>query len=161
MRASQALHDYLKRREQFRAVPYLDAAGVSTIGYGHVIRSYEKTILTRLTEPQAAELARRDLDPIELYLRAIHPRFESPINQHQFDGVLSFAFNVGLRALEESTLLKRLRVGDFAGAAEQFDRWVFITVVDGQGNRIKKRSRGLVNRRRMDRAIFERGVYAD
>lgn len=142
-------------------MPYRDAAGIWTIGYGHVIRPHEKKTLTRLTEPQAAALARRDLEPVELYLRAIHPRFESPINQHQFDGVLSFAFNVGLRALEESTLLKRLRVGDFAGAAEQFDRWVFITVVDGRGNRIKKVSRGLVNRRRMDRAIFEWGVYAD
>ena len=142
-------------------MPYRDAAGIWTIGYGHVIRPHEKKTLTRLTEPQAAALARRDLEPVELYLRAIHPRFESPINQHQFDGVLSFAFNVGLRALEESTLLRLLRAGDFAGAAEQFDRWVFITVVDGRGNRIKQKSRGLVNRRRMDRAIFERGVYAD
>jgi lysozyme len=161
MRASQALINYLKRREEFAAVPYLDAAGIWTIGYGHVIRPHEKKTLYAITEPQATELLMRDCDPAELYLRAIRPRFESPINQHQFDGVLSFAFNVGLRALEESTLLKLLRAGDFAGAAAQFDRWVYITVVDGRGNRIKKTSRGLVNRRRMDRAIFERGVYAD
>lgn len=160
MRASQALHEYLHRREEFRATPYLDAAGIWTIGYGHVIRPHEKKTLTYLTEPQAAELARRDLEPAELYLRAISPRFKVPLNQHQFDAVLSFAFNVGLRAFEESTLLKLLRVGDFAGAAAQFDRWIYITVKDAQGKRVKKTSRGLVNRRRMDRAIFERGVYA-
>lgn len=160
MRASQALHEYLHRREEFRATPYLDAAGIWTIGYGHVIRRHEKKTLTHLTEPQAAELARRDLEPAELYLRAISARFETPLNQHQFDAVLSFVFNVGLRAFEESTLLKLLRVGDFAGAAAQFDRWIYITVRDAQGNAVKKTSRGLVNRRRMDRAIFERGVYA-
>lgn len=160
MRASQALHEYLHRREEFRATPYLDAAGIWTIGYGHVIRPHEKKTLTHLTEPQAAELARRDLEPAELYLRAISPRFKVPLNQHQFDAVLSFAFNVGLRAFEESTLLKLLRVGDFAGAAAQFDRWIYITVKDAQGKRVKKTSRGLVNRRRMDRAVFERGVYA-
>lgn len=160
MRASQALHEYLHRREEFRATPYLDAAGIWTIGYGHVIRPHEKKTLTHLTEPQAAELALRDLEPAEMYLRAISPRFKVPLNQHQFDAVLSFAFNVGLRAFEESTLLKLLRVGDFAGAAAQFDRWIYITVKDAQGKRVKKTSRGLVNRRRMDRAVFERGVYA-
>lgn len=159
MRASQALHDYLHRREEFRATPYLDAAGIWTIGYGHVIRPHEKKTLTRLTEPQAAELARRDLDPIELYLDAIQGNFSTPLNQHQFDGLASFAFNVGLRAFEKSTLLKLVRAGDFAGAAAQFDRWIYITKKGPDGVRRKLRSRGLMNRRQMDRAIFERGVY--
>ena len=142
-------------------MPYLDDAGKWTIGYGHVIRPHEKKTLTRLTEPQAAALAMRDLEPVELYLRAIHPRFDSPINQHQFDGLLSLIFNIGLRAFEESTLLRLLRVGDFAGAAEQFDVWIKVTKKGPDGVRRKVRNRGLVNRRRMDRAIFERGVYAD
>lgn len=159
MRASPELIDYLKRREDFSPVPYLDAAGIRTIGYGHVIRPHEKKTLLTLTEAQAELLLDQDCDPVELYLDAIQRNFKTRLNQHQFDGLVSFGFNVGLRALEESTLLKRVRAGDFDGAAAEFDRWVYITRTD-RGVRRKVRSRGLVNRRRMDRAIFERGEYA-
>lgn len=160
MRASPSLKDYLKRREEFAAVPYLDAAGIWTIGYGHVIRPFEKKTLYTLTEPQACDLLDRDCDPAELYIRAISPTFKIQLNQHQFDGLVSLAFNIGLRAFETSTLLKMVRAGDFAGAAAEFDRWIYITKVGKGGVKRKVRSRGLMNRRRMDRAIFERGVYA-
>lgn len=160
MRASPDLIDYLKRREDFAATPYLDAAGIWTIGYGHVIRPHEKKSLFLLTEPQAELLLDQDCDPIELYLDAIQSNFKIRLNQHQFDGLVSFAFNAGLRALEDSTLLKFVRAGDFESAAAEFDRWIYITRTDKGGVQRKVRSRGLVNRRRMDRAIFERGEYA-
>lgn len=160
MRASPELIDYLKRRESFSAVPYPDAAGIWTIGYGHVIRPHEKKTMYRLTEPQAELLLDQDCDPVELYIDAIMPRFKVRLNQHQFDACVSLAFNIGLGAFERSTLLKLLRVGDHAAAAAEFDKWVFITKTDKGGVRRKVRSRGLVNRRRMDRAIFERGDYA-
>lgn len=160
MRASPELIDYLKRREEFAATPYLDASGVWTIGYGHVIRHHEKKSLTYLTEPQGELLLDQDCDPIELYLSAIAPRFKSPLNQHQFDALVSLAFNIGLRAFEDSTLLRKLRDGDFEAAAAEFDRWIYITKTGADGVKRKLRSRGLMNRRRMDRAVFERGVYA-
>ena len=160
MRASPELIDYLKRREEFRATPYLDAARIWTIGYGHVIRPNEKKTLTKLTEPQATLLLDQDCDPVELYLDAIQRNFKTLLNQHQFDALVSFAFNVGLRAFEDSTLLKRVRAGDFEAAAAEFDRWIYITKTGLDGVRRKVRSRGLMNRRRMDRAIFERGEYA-
>lgn len=160
MRASPELIDYLKRREEFRAVPYLDDAGKWTIGYGHLIRPHEQKTLLRLTEPQAELLLDQDCDPIELYLDAIQANFKIRLNQHQFDGLVTLAFNIGLKAFEDSTLLKLVRAGDFAAAAAQFDEWIKITKVDKGGVRRKVRNRGLVNRRRMDRAIFERGEYA-
>lgn len=160
MRTSPELIDYLKRREDFAATPYADAAGVMTIGYGHVIRPHEKARLTCLTEPQAELLLGQDVDPVELYLDAIRHNFVIQLNQRQFDALVSLAFNIGLKSFEDSTLLKMLRAGDLAGAAEQFDRWVYVTKVGKGGVRRKVRSRGLVNRRRMDRAIFERGEYA-
>jgi len=160
MRASPELITYLKRREEFRAAPYLDAAGIWTIGYGHVIRPHEKKALYAITEPQASDLLDRDCDPAELYIRAISPTFATQLSQHQFDGLVSLAFNIGLRAFETSTLLKRVRAGDFVAAAAEFDRWVYITKADQAGIKRKLRSRGLVNRRRMDRAIFELGLYA-
>lgn len=160
MRASPDLIDYLKRREEFAAVPYLDAAGKWTIGYGHLIRPHEKNTLYALTEPQARDLLDRDCDPAELFIRAISPSFKIQLAQHQFDALVSLAFNIGLRAFEESTLLKFVRAGDFESAAAEFDRWIYVTKVGKGGVKRKVRSRGLMNRRRMDRAIFERGVYA-
>lgn len=160
MRTSQALIDYLERREEFSATPYLDAAGVWTIGYGHVIRPHEKKSLTLVTDEQAERLMLADVAPMALYLDSIQANFKTPLSQHQFDAVVSLIFNIGLRAFENSTILKRLREGDFAAAAAEFDRWIFVTRTGRDGVRRKVPIRGLVNRRRMDRAIFERGEYA-
>jgi GH24 family phage-related lysozyme (muramidase) len=41
----------------------------------------------------------------------------APTTQAQFDALVSFAYNVGLQALAESTLLRLHKAGDFAGAA--------------------------------------------
>lgn len=160
MRASQALIEYLKRRERFRSRPYLDAAGKWTIGYGHLIKPHERKTLTYLSRDQAEALLLADVGTFAVYLAGVSSNFTHKLSQQQFDAVVSFAFNVGLSALENSTLLKRLRVGDFAGVAAQFDRWIYITVIKASGERVKEESRGLINRRRMDRAIFEDGVYA-
>lgn len=161
MRASLHLRDYLKRREKFRAKPYRDSEGNWTIGYGHVIRPHEKKTLTSLTEDQADALLLADVSPLESYLNGVMANFKAPLNQHQFDALVSLIFNIGLKAFENSTLLKLVRIADFAGAADEFDRWVYITAPAPDGNgTVKRKLRGLVNRRRMDRAIFERGEYA-
>lgn len=161
MRASPELIEYLKRREEFRATPYLDSAGRWTIGYGHLIRPFEKATLVRLTEAEASDLLDRDCDPIELYLDAIQGNFKTRLIQQQFDGCVTLTFNIGLKAFETSTLLKYLRAGDFANAASEFDRWVYETIKSPLTTKTtKRRNRGLINRRRMDRAIFERGEYA-
>ncbi|MDV3457866.1 lysozyme [Sphingomonas sp. HF-S4] len=44
-------------------------------------------------------------------------------SQHQFDAMVSFAYNVGVGNLSSSTLLKLHKQGDFAGAQAQFARW--------------------------------------
>ena len=43
--------------------------------------------------------------------------------QAQFDALCSFAYNVGLGNLNSSTLLKKHKAGDYAGAAAEFARW--------------------------------------
>ncbi len=44
-------------------------------------------------------------------------------SQHQFDALVSFAYNVGIGNLSSSTLLRMHKTGDFAGAQQQFGRW--------------------------------------
>jgi GH24 family phage-related lysozyme (muramidase) len=47
----------------------------------------------------------------------------APTSQHQFDAMVSFAYNIGVANLAGSTLLKLHKAGDFAGAQQQFGRW--------------------------------------
>lgn len=65
--------------------------------------------------------------------------------EHQLTAVLSFVYNVGLGAFSDSTLLRMINRGNFAGAADQFLRWVY------SGG---ERMRGLETRRQREREIF-------
>ena len=67
------------------------------------------------------------------------------LTQGQFDALVSFAYNVGSRALSTSTLLKKLNAGDIKGAADEFFRW------NKAGG---KEMPGLTNRRKAERDVF-------
>jgi GH24 family phage-related lysozyme (muramidase) len=47
------------------------------------------------------------------------------LEQHQFDPILSFTYNLGAGALQASTLRKKILHYAMDGAAREFDRWVF------------------------------------
>ena len=63
----------------------------------------------------------------------------------EFDALCSFAFNVGLGALQRSTLRAKVNRGDKNGAAEEFSKY---TIAGG------KVYQGLVNRRKDEKAMF-------
>ena len=67
------------------------------------------------------------------------------LSQNQFDALVSFAYNVGSRALSTSTLLKKLNAGDIKGAADEFLRW------NKAGGKVLN---GLTRRREAERALF-------
>lgn len=67
------------------------------------------------------------------------------LTQGQFDALVSFAYNVGSRALSTSTLMKRLNAGDITGAADEFLRW------NKAGGKVLN---GLTHRREAERALF-------
>jgi lysozyme len=68
-----------------------------------------------------------------------------PVNQGQFDALVLFTYNVGSKALETSTLLRKLNSGDYDGAALEFRRW---NKNDG------KVMRGLIRRRAAEECLF-------
>lgn len=73
-----------------------------------------------------------------------------PTTQAQFDALTSFAYNVGLAALRDSTLLRKHLAADYDGAAGQFALW------NKAGGRVLN---GLVKRRTAEARAY-RGLPA-
>lgn len=137
--------DLIKKFEGFRAAPYFCLAGIATIGYGSTRDLDGKAIKMNhepITELQAKNLM---LATLKTYSDAVDRYVTVGLNQNQFDALVSFCYNVGAQNLRKSTLLKKLNLKDYNGAAEQFLVWVF---ADG------KRSKGLGNRRMAERSLF-------
>jgi lysozyme len=105
----------------------------------------------RITREEAERLLRQDLERFEQAVRdraklgARGNRVTVPINQDQFDALVSFAFNVGVGAFNKSTLLKELNRGNYESAKNEFKRWVH-----GGGRRLP----GLVSRRDHEAEMF-------
>ena len=137
----------IKAHEGLRLEAYPDAGygwDRATIGYGHTSQA-GPPIVTRgmkITAVQAEQILRDDLRKFEGYVTsAVHV----PLNQHQFDALVSFTFNLGPGNLKSSTLLRKLNYGDYAGAADEFGRW-------NKSN--GKVLAGLTKRRAAERALF-------
>jgi len=138
MKISDKGLDLIKTYEGIRLKAYKCPAGVWTIGYGHTVGVAPGQIITL---KEATELLRKD---IKLFEDNVNTQLDD-LTQGQFDALVSFSFNVGIYALNRSTLLNRLREGDIAGAANEFLRW------NKAGGRTLL---GLVARRKDERRLF-------
>lgn len=125
--------------EGLRLKAYLCPGNVWTIGYGHTqgVRQGD-----RITPAEANRLLRMDLDEYE---EDVNYMVNAPLNQQQFDALVSFTFNLGGGNLKRSTLLIKLNALDYDGAADEFPRW------KKSGGRILP---GLITRRAAERALF-------
>ena len=130
--------------EGLRLKAYDDGVGVWTIGFGTTI--YPNGIRVKkgdtCTEAQAKAYMAYDLKKFE---SAVSNAVTVPLNQNQFDALVSLTYNIGPSAFSKSTLVKKLNAGDIRGVAEQFDAWV---------NAGGKRMQGLVNRRAKEKEVF-------
>ena len=150
MQVSQKCIDLVKRYEGFISKTYVCPAGYKTIGFGH--RTDE---ITTITEPEAENLLRRDLSKFASKISYSLEQDKIKVNQSQFDALCSFAFNLGYSALVFSTLWKKLKQGDYAGASDEFLKWVYITKIDKlTGERFKLKLKGLEQRRNAERDLF-------
>jgi lysozyme len=119
---------------------YRCSAGVCTIGFGHTGRDVKPGLT--ITADRAEELLRRDLAVVDAALERL---ITAPLRQHQWDGLASLVFNIGVPAFARSTMLKLLNAGAHAKAGDQFPRW----------NRVGKAVLpGLVKRRAAERDLF-------
>ena len=117
MKTSPAGIAFIKKAEGLRLKAYQDVAGVWTIGYGSTgaVREGDE-----INEVVATELLSTDLRMAEV---AVSHAVRQPMEQYEFDALVSFTFNLGAGALRRSTLLTLLNKGDKLGAAAEFARW--------------------------------------
>jgi lysozyme len=119
---------------------YRDCAGIWTVGYGHTGPDVVEG--RTVTEAEAEVLLRGDLaEAVACVNRAV----TEAIEQNQFDALVDFCFNAGRGHFLGSTLLRKVNLGDFAGAKAQFGLWV------NAGGEVVP---GLVRRRKAEAALF-------
>ena len=136
--------DLIKHFEGCELTAYVCPAGVYTIGYGH---TGDVTPGQTVTQQEADNLLREDIRKFE---KAVDNYTRVPLNQSQFDALVSFTFNCGTGAFRDSTLLRLLNEYDYEGAAAQFGRWV-----NGSNGPLP----GLVRRREAEEKLFRKDGY--
>jgi lysozyme len=129
----------IKKWEGLRLAPYKDAAGLWTVGYGHLVKEGEH--FTRISGEEAEELLQLDLLEAERAVEALAQQTK----KSEYDALVSFTFNLGKRNLQESTLLKLHNAGERLEAARQFQNWHLAA---------RKPSRGLLRRRLEEAALY-------
>mgnify|MGYP006921289585 CR=1 FL=1 len=142
MKISRTGIEFIKSFEALRLTAYQCEAGVWTVGWGHTAGVHEGD---ECTEEEAEEMLKWDLAEAE---EAVNQFVEVDMRPHEYDALVSFAFNCGVNAFHGSTLLRLLNNEDRNGAALQFPRW----------NKANGRvSNGLVRRRAAEQKMFRGG----
>jgi len=110
--------------EGFSAKPYLCSAKVPTIGYGNTYYSNGKkvTLLDKpITEAEAFEMFKEIADR---FADKVNKLVTYPINQNQFNSLVSICYNIGVSAFQLSTLLKMVNENaKNPKIKDQFLRW--------------------------------------
>jgi|TARA_B110000879_G_scaffold4415_1_gene5864 lysozyme len=117
MKTSKDGLQLIKDFEGLELSAYKCAAGVWTIGYGHIKGVQEGM---SISEARANEMLNEELTEYENY---INKGVTVPLSQCQFDAMVSWVYNLGNGNLTSSTLLKVLNSGDYAGVPAQMLRW--------------------------------------
>ena len=142
--------DIIKEFESFRAKPYLCPSQKATIGFGSTYYPDGKKVTLQdkeITEEKAFEIleyiANKDFGS------NINKVVKVPLNQNQFDALVSFAYNIGNGNFNSSTLLRWLNQGNYKESSMQLLRW------DKSKGIVLN---GLTKRRKAEKALFDKTI---
>jgi lysozyme len=145
----KAGRDFIYKEEGVRLKAYLDVAGIPTIGVGFTYYPSGKKV--QLGE--SINMYQCDLmfdTVVKTYENAVNKAVKVPLNQSQFNALVSFTFNVGAGAFQKSTLLKKIN----NGAAESEIRTEFLKWKIAGGKVID----GLLKRRIREANLYYKAV---
>tara|TARA_R100001463_G_scaffold53100_1_gene104060 strand:- start:1680 stop:2117 length:438 start_codon:yes stop_codon:yes gene_type:complete len=140
MNISQNGLELIKHFEGCELEAYKCAAGVWTIGYGHIKTAEEGMVIS---QSYADELLEGEIVEYEDYVKAA---VTAPLSQDQFDALVSWTFNLGNGNLNASTMLKVLNRGEYEEVPNQMKRW------NKAGGKVLE---GLIRRREAEANLFE------
>lgn len=153
---SNAGVELIKKLEGCSLFVYEDQGGYPTIGIGHLLTRTENLTgkicikgepvyyQRGLTELQCIDLLKQDLAvPVDTVNKAVLV----PMNQNQFDALVSFVFNIGCGNFRRSTLLRVLNSGRFEKVPEQMRLWAYVK---------ENVSKGLQRRREAEIRLWNR-----
>jgi lysozyme len=148
MKPSPFCLSLIKSFEGCKLTAYLCPAGHATIGYGTI--RYKDGTKVKLGDVISSQRANEELlHEVEKKAEGVN-RLIKNVNQQQFDALVSFAYNLGLGALEDSTLLKRVKANpNDPDIRVQFMKWTKAR----QGGVLKELP-GLVRRRKAECDLY-------
>jgi lysozyme len=131
--------DLIKRFEGCKLSAYKCPAGIWTIGYGHTNGVYQGQTITQY---EADKMLENDVVKFEMGVRHL----VGNLPDNKIDALTSFAFNLGLGSLRDSTLCKKVKANpNDLTIRNEFMKWV---------NAGGKRLQGLVNRRQAEADLY-------
>jgi lysozyme len=113
---------YHEAQEDGSCKAYRCPAGVWTCGWGCTSGVNQHT---HWTEAEAEAALANEMRKHEA---SIEKLVKVPLNQNQFDAMVSLCYNIGEGNLGKSTLLKKLNAGDYSSAASHFADWKYATI---------------------------------
>ena len=128
---------------------YLDSVGVWTIGIGATVTEIKDiNELPRnytITMQEAFDLFERSL---KRYERAINKYVDGPIEQHAFDALVSWCYNVGTGWARKATVIRRINAGDSKNSI--FDALMMF-----------RKPREIIGRRKKEAHLLVNGTYGN
>ena len=140
MKISQEGIALIKHYEGCKLESYQCSAGVWTIGYGSTKNVKEGM---SIDAEKAEQLLIKDL---AIFEKEVANLVSVPLEQNQYDAIVSWTFNLGSSNLKASTMLKVLNNGVYEAVPEQLKRWNKVKGVVNDG---------LVKRRKSEALLFE------
>lgn len=127
LKTSEAGLRLIADAEGCRTTPYQCSANVWTNGIGHTEGVTPQSVVS---ERQVAVNLVYDVMRVERGIAACMPVVMPP---QVYDAVVSFTFNVGVRAACTSTLSGFINRGEWRSACQQLQRWVYVKGVKNKG----------------------------
>jgi lysozyme len=146
MEVNKAGKELIKQFEGCKLKAYKCPAGLDTIGYGNTFYPDGTKVQPGdvITQERANELF--DLI-VEDFAKKVKPLIKQNLTDNNFSALISFAYNVGIGNLKNSTLLKKVNVNPTDPTIKaEFNKWT-------RANKVVLS--GLVKRREAEAKLYE------